>query len=260
VHVKIEDLGQVRGILADMDGVWFVENQSIPGADTALARIRARGLPLRIVTNTTTRSRAQLAEKMRRMGLVVDDNEIIHGPHVAAEYLRARGVGSVKLVIADAIRAEFAGFKESEHPDVIVIGDIGERWNYRLMTELFHLVMDGAEMVALHKGRYWQVANGLALDIGAFVTGLEYATGRTATVVGKPSPEMYRVALADLGLAAGDVVMIGDDIYHDVAGAQSAGIRGVLVKTGKYRDNLVGATGVAPDLIIDSIAVLATVL
>jgi HAD superfamily hydrolase (TIGR01458 family) len=194
---------------------------------------------------------------MQRMGLEVSEGEIVNSPTATLRHLRARGVKRVRLVVGDAVAREFAEFETSEAPEVIVIGDIGSRWDYRLMSELFRQVLDGAEMVAMHKGRYWQVEGGLALDIGAFVAGLEYATGKTATVIGKPSAEMYRTALADLGLGAGDVVMIGDDVHHDVAGAQAAGIRGVLVKTGKYRDDLVARSGVVPDLVIESIAELA---
>jgi HAD superfamily hydrolase (TIGR01458 family) len=258
--MRIEELAAVRGILSDMDGVWFVENDPVPGAARALARIRARSLPLRLITNTTTRTRTQIADRMRRMGLEVAPGEIVSAPTVAGELLRARGVRSVRLVVSDAIRGEFAGLPESDPAEVVVLGDIGNRWSYDLMNDLFRQVMDGAEMVALHRGRYWQVADGLALDIGAFVAGLEYATGRTATVVGKPSPEMYRAALASVGLPPDEVVMIGDDVYHDVAGAQAAGIRGVLVRTGKHREALVAASGVSPDLTLDSIAVLENVL
>ncbi len=251
------DLRRIRGLLADMDGVWFVDDRPIPGAADALSALRARRVPLRIVTNTTTRTRAQLAARMQGMGLGVAEHEIVNSPAAAVLHLRARGVRRVRLVVGDAIAGEFAEFESSAAPEVIVMGDIGERWDYRLMSELFHQVLEGAEIVALHKGRYWQVGDGLALDIGAFVAGLEYATGTTATVIGKPSPQMYRAALADLGLDAHEVVMIGDDIHHDVAGAQAAGIRGVLVKTGKYREDLVARSGVNPDLVIESIAELA---
>jgi HAD superfamily hydrolase (TIGR01458 family) len=174
--------------------------------------------------------------------------------------LRLRKVRSARLVVSDAIRGEFDGIEESVRPEVIVIGDIGNAWSYDLMNDLFHQVMDGAEIVALHRGRYWQVADGLKLDIGAFVAGLEFATGATATVIGKPSPQMYHAAIHDMNLEPDDVVMIGDDVHHDVGGAQAAGIRGVLVKTGKYRDVLVASAGIKPDLVIDSIAVLAGVL
>lgn len=258
--MTIEDLHDVDGILADQDGVWFVENEPVPGAHEALARIRERALPLRIISNTTTRTSEELAAKMCRMGMQVEPREVISPPRVAAQMLRARRVKSAKLVVSDAIRGEFGGIEESQHPDVIVIGDIGERWSYALMNELFQMVVGGAEIVALHRGRYWQVAEGLKLDIGAFIAGLEYATGSIATVVGKPSPAMFKAAVDDMGLAAEDVVMIGDDVHHDVHGAQRAGIRGVLVKTGKYRDALVASAGIKPDLVIDSIAVLAGVL
>jgi HAD superfamily hydrolase (TIGR01458 family) len=243
-----------------MDGVWFVENEPIPGAREAIERIRERQLPLRIISNTTTQTREALAAKMQQMGMLVDAHEIISTPRVTADLLRARRVRSARILVSDAVRGEFAGIESSERPEVIVIGDIGDAWSYALMNELFRLVMDGAEIVALHRGRYWQVADGLKLDIGAFVSGLEFATGTVATVVGKPSPQMFKAAIDDMGLSPADVVMIGDDVYHDVAGAQGAGIRGVLVKTGKYRDALVASAGIKPDLVIDSIAVLAGVL
>jgi HAD superfamily hydrolase (TIGR01458 family) len=258
--MTVEDLQHVRGFLSDMDGVWFVEDEPVPGAREALSRIRARNLPLRLISNTTTRTREQLAGKMQKMGMEVEPREIISTPRVAADMLRARGVRTARLVVADAVRGEFDGLLPSDRPEVIVIGDVGDAWNYLLMQELFRLVMDGAEIVALHRGRYWQVADGLKLDIGAFVAGLEYATGAIATVVGKPSPQMFKAAIEDMKLPPTDVVMIGDDIRHDVGGAQQAGIRGVLVRTGKFREALAGTAGVKPDLTIDSVAVLAGVL
>jgi HAD superfamily hydrolase (TIGR01458 family) len=257
--MKTEDLRSVRGILADMDGVWFVDQEPVPGAAAALERIRARGLPLRIISNTTRRTCEQLADKMRRLGMPVEAHEVISTPRVAALWLREHGVRTARLLVCDDIRGEFEGIRPSEHPDAIVIGDIGNAWSYDLMSELFHQVMGGAKIVALHRGRYWQVAEGLKLDIGAFVVGLEYATGVPATVIGKPSPEMFQAALRDLGLAPENVVMIGDDVRQDVGGAQKSGICGVLVKTGKYRPGLV--TGeVTPDLTLDSIADLARLL
>jgi HAD superfamily hydrolase (TIGR01458 family) len=258
--MRVEDLHDVGGILADQDGVWFVENEPVPGAREALARMRERELPLRIISNTTTRTSDELAAKMCAMGMHVDAREVISPPRVAAQMLRARRVKRAKLLVSDAIRAEFEGIDDAPHPEVIVIGDIGERWSYALMNELFRMVVEGAEIVALHRGRYWQVADGLKLDIGAFIAGLEYATGSIATVIGKPSPAMFKAAIDDMGLTADDVVMIGDDVHHDVHGAQNAGVRGVLVKTGKYREALVASTGIKPDLVIDSIAVLAGVL
>ncbi len=255
--MKANDLKSIRGLLTDMDGVWLVGNTAVPGAAEALARLRSRGLPMRFVTNTTTRTPAQLSAKMRAMGLDVPADEFVTTPAATARYLRAQGISSVRLVVADAVRGAFDGFTESARPEAVVIGDVGEAWNWDLMQDLFRTIMNGARMIAMHKGRYWQVADGLRMDIGAFIAGLEYTTGQTATVIGKPSAEMFRTALESIGMEARDVVMVGDDADMDVAGAQRAGIRGVLVKTGKYRDDTFAASGVIPDLILESIAALS---
>lgn len=253
----LDEIAGIKGLLTDMDGVWFVGDRALPGAIEALARLRARSIPIRFVTNTTTTSRAEMARKMLSMGFDVDASEFVTTPAAAASLLRAGGIERVRLVISPSIRGDFTGFVTTPPHQAIVIGDIGRAWNYDLMSDLFLQVMNGAEIVALHKGRYWQEPSGLMLDIGAFVTGLEYATGKAAALVGKPSPAMYYAALTDLGLEPEDVVMIGDDIYNDVAGAQSAEIRGVLVRTGKFRAEFVAASGVEPDLVLDSIAELA---
>jgi len=136
----------------------------------------------------------------------------------------------------------------------VIVGDVGKSWDYDLMNRVFRMVIGGAELVALHKGRYWQVEDGLRMDIGAFVAGLEYATGKQATVIGKPSAEFFHLALADMRLDPEAVAMIGDDIGGDVGGAQSVGMKGVLVRTGKYREDLVSGSGITPDMIVDSIA------
>ncbi len=252
--MQLEDLHDVKGVLADMDGVWFVGEHALPGAIEALSKIRKRNIPIRFVTNTTTKTRAEMARRMLSMGFDVDASEFTTTPAAAAALLRAGGIERVKLVISPSIRGEFEGLSTKPPHQAIIIGDIGRAWNYDLMSELFKLTMDGAEIVALHKGRFWQTQDGIALDIGAFVAGLEYAAGKSASVVGKPSPAMYYAALADLGMEAEDVVMVGDDIYNDVGGAQSAGIRGILVKTGKYREDFATRSGVTPDLIVGSIA------
>jgi HAD superfamily hydrolase (TIGR01458 family) len=258
--VIIDDFREIKGLLTDMDGVWFVGERALPGAIEALARFRAKSIPVRFVTNTTTTTRSQMASKMLSLGFDVDASEFVTAPTAATALLRAGGIERVRLVISPSIRGEFEGLSTKPPHQAIVIGDIGRAWNYDLMSELFRQIMDGAEIVALHKGRYWQVEDGLALDIGAFVAGLEHATGKAAAVIGKPSPAMFYAALSDMGLEAEDVVMIGDDIHNDVAGAQAAGIRGVLVKTGKYRPEWVDASGVEPDLTVNSIADIAAAL
>ena len=254
------DLAPADAFLFDMDGVWFVGDHAVPGAARTLARIRTLCKPLRIVTNTTTQTRDQLASKLQGLGFDIRPDEIINSVHAAVLFLRSQGNPSCHLIVADNIRHLFAGFPTSETPDYVVIGDIGDEWSYGVLNQAFGMVMGGARILALHKGRYWQVEDGLRLDMGAFVAGLEYATGSEAVVAGKPSRTMFEAALADMGVDASRAVMVGDDIHSDVGGAIAAGIRGVLVKTGKYREELVADSGVTPDLVIDSVAEMADLL
>lgn len=256
------DFERIDAILFDMDGVWFVGEAPVPGAAEALARVRERGLPCRFITNTTTATRDALAGKMRRLGLPVDAVEIINAPRATSLYLASLGNPSCHLLVHDDARADLSCTLAApgERPDVVVVGDIGERWSYPILNEAFRMLVEGASLVAMHKGRYWQVEDGLALDIGAFVAALEYASGKEAVLVGKPSPTIFRSALDDLDVEPGRAVMVGDDVHSDVGGAQAVGIGGVLVRTGKYRDDLVARAGVTPDLVVDSVAALGNLL
>ncbi len=150
----------------------------------------------------------------------------------------------------EAVRAE------ESTPDAVVLGDLGAGWSFALLQEAFTAVLNGAAMVALSKDRYFQEHGRLTLDAGPFVAGLEYATGRTATVVGKPSAEFYQAALASLGRAADGVVMVGDDLWSDIQGAQRAGLRAWLVRTGKFREERLRESGIVPERVIDSVAEL----
>jgi HAD superfamily hydrolase (TIGR01458 family) len=244
----------VKGFLFDLDGVFHVGDNVVPGAIETIAYLRFHNIPHRFTTNTSTRSRESLANKLQGIGLPITAKEIISSPYAAVLYLRGRSDPRCHFVLAeDAIR-DFAEFTTTDdHPNVIVLGDVGDRWSYALLNDLFRMMMDGAELIALHKGRYWQVEDGLRMDIGAFVAGLEYVTSKPATIIGKPSQSFFELALKELGLSAEQVAMIGDDIVSDVGGAQAAGLRGILVKTGKYREEIAEQSPVQPDLILKSI-------
>jgi HAD superfamily hydrolase (TIGR01458 family) len=145
--------------------------------------------------------------------------------------------------------------------DAVVLGDLGERWTYQLMQEAFEQVMAGATLLALSRDRYWLQGDRLALDAGPFVAALEYATGATAIIAGKPSPAFFAAAVRSLG--AGDaarIAMVGDDLWSDVEGAQRAGLQGWLVRTGKFRDEVLRQSSITPDRIVTSVAELAMYL
>lgn len=243
-----------KGILFDLDGVLYVGSHAIEGAVDAVARIQTSGMPCRFVTNTSTLSLASLQQKINALGFSVRQQDIISAPQAALLYLREQNDPVCRFLLKDNVLGDFSEFRQSDTAaEYIVVGDIGDAWSYALLNEVFNCLINGAKLIAIHKSRYWQTEHGLQMDIGGFVHGLEYASGTTAMIIGKPSTDFYHIALNDLGLEAGEVAMIGDDIDADVGGAQQAGLLGVLVRTGKYRQSYADASPVNPDLTLDSV-------
>lgn len=255
------NLDDIRGILFDLDGVLYVGDQVIDGAIDTIRYVKEKQIAHRFVTNTTTQSREALSQKLRALGFPIEPRDILSTPAAACDYLRQRQPHSCYFLVSEAVRDEFREFATSEtSPDVVVIGDIGRTWSYDLVNHLFRMVMSGADIIALHKGKYWQTEEGLRVDIGAFIAGLEYVTSVDATVIGKPSPAFFQAAVRELDLPKDEIVMVGDDIDADVGGAQQCGIRGILVRTGKYRQEAVAASSIVPDATLDSIARLVQYL
>jgi HAD superfamily hydrolase (TIGR01458 family) len=245
----------VRALLLDLDGVLYVEDEPIPGAAGAVGALRALGVDLRFVTNTTARSRAGTLHKLERLGFGVPERELVTPAALAVRHCRERGHRRVALVMNDEVKADFAELEEvGEQADAVILGDLGPALDYDVLNHAFRLLTQGAELVALQKNRYWLKADGLALDVGPFVAALEYATGREAFVVGKPAPGFFELVLADLGVEASAAVMVGDDVESDIGGALRAGLSAVLVRTGKYRPEAARSAGVEPTATVDSIA------
>ena len=245
----------IEGLLLDLSGVVYVQDEAVPGAADALAKLRDGGIPLRLVTNTTMRPRRSILERLERLGIEADPSELLTPATLAARRCEEAGYESVSLVVLDELREDLEGLEEGEGSvDAVIVGDLGEGWDYEVLNRAFRQLMDGAELIALQKNRYWETAEGLSLDAGPFVSALEYATGREAEVVGKPSNAFFELALSELGVRADRAAMVGDDIEADVGGAMDAGLAGILVRTGKYREDLVRKSGIEPTATVDSIA------
>jgi HAD superfamily hydrolase (TIGR01458 family) len=243
----------IKGVLLDLDGTLYVGGEAVAGAREAVGSLRASGLAVRYVTNTTRKPRAWVCERLRSMGFEVEEAEIFT-PALAA--VGRIGSGTCFALVDDSLRGDLAGLTlTDERPDYVLVGDLGEEFTYARLNPAFRHLMDGAELLALQKNRYWQTDVGLSLDAGPFVAALEFASGKKASVVGKPEREFFRLALEDLGLEAGQVAMVGDDAEADVAGARRAGLVGIQVRTGKWQAD----TGEA-DLVIDSVADLPGVV
>jgi HAD superfamily hydrolase (TIGR01458 family) len=244
-------------VLLDIDGVLHVGDQPIAGAVDALEQLRELSAGVRLVTNTTSKSRGQVVGHLRELGFALAEHEVLTPAAMAVGHCREQGYRSVRLLVGEALLEDLSELSEhsSEHSvDAVVLGDLGQRVSAEVLNDAFRLLMDGAQLVALQHNRYWRREDGLALDVGAYAAALEYATGREAVVVGKPAPAFFAAALADLHTAPQAAVMVGDDIEADVGGALDAGLRGVLVRTGKYREDTLGASAVTPTHIVDSIA------
>jgi HAD superfamily hydrolase (TIGR01458 family) len=226
-------MSAIRGVLLDLDGVLYVGRAPLPGALDALARLRASGLPVGFVTNTTRRSRRTIRADLAAMGIDVADEELHTPARAVVNWLQAQR-RSPYLLIHHGLGEDFAGIR-ADGAEAVVVGDAGEGFTYGALNQAFRLLADGAPLLALAMNRYFRETDGLSLDAGPFVAALEYASGTRAELFGKPSQAFFHAAVAPLGCRPAEVVMVGDDVEADVNGAIAAGLGGILVRTGKYR-------------------------
>jgi HAD superfamily hydrolase (TIGR01458 family) len=250
----------MAAILVDVDGVLHVSGAPIAGAAPAMRRLRDAGHRLRFVTNTTTRSRAQVAEQLREMRIELDDDELQTIGVVAARALKGKRVLALTMpgILDDLDGLQLVGM----NVDAVLIGgadegeETGRIFSYLNLNRAFHELDAGAELYCLHKNRWWQTADGPRLDAGAFVAGLEYAADIEATVLGKPSAAYFTAALEALDAEPELTWMVGDDLESDCLGAHRHGMKTILVRTGKFRPDEVERSRVQPDAIVSSIAQL----
>jgi len=243
-------------LLIDMGGVLYERDEPIEGATDTVDWLVGEGIPHRFLTNTTSRPRSGLVDKLAGLGIEVDADAILTPPVAAAAWLRDQGARRLALFVPDATKAEFDGFTDAERDvDAVVVGDLGDAWNFARLNQAFQLLMSdrAPALVALGMSRYFRAGGELRLDAAPFVVALSHASGVEPQVLGKPAAAFFRSGLESLGVAADRAMMIGDDLVTDVGGAQDAGIRGMLVRTGKYQgeDN---SDAVTPHAVVDSFA------
>jgi len=253
-----ERLDGVDGLLIDIDGVLTLSWEPIDGAREAVKRLRAAKVPMRFVTNTTSIPCAEVIDRLDAAGIPVDGHQVFTAPIATAAWLNAAYPGArCHLLNSGDLADDLHGLDLvplDEPADVVLLGGAGPEFSYDALNRALGLLLDGAELVAMHQNRYWRTREGISLDTGAFLAALEHAAGVTGTVVGKPSPEFFATALTDLDLDPHHVAMVGDDIESDVLAGQAVGMHGVLVKTGKYRAATVLEADGTPDRKVASFA------
>jgi HAD superfamily hydrolase (TIGR01458 family) len=254
----------VRAALIDLDGVVYEGERAVAGAPEAIAWLQERGIPHLFLTNTTSRPRSALVDKLARLGIETDSGHVFTPPAAATAWLAERAPGPAALFVPEATAAEF-GDTPRLAPDAesgaaaVVLGDLGAGWDFSTLNRAFRLLMAEPRpaLVALGMTRYWRAADGLRLDVAPFVKALEHASGARAVVLGKPAPDFFHAGLARVACEPREAVLIGDDIVGDVQGAQRVGVRGILVRTGKFRESDL-AGEIRPDAVLDSIAEFPT--
>jgi HAD superfamily hydrolase (TIGR01458 family) len=241
-------VSDIEGLLLDIDGVLAVSWEPLPGAVQAMASLRAERVPFRLITNTTTHTRRDLAATLREAGFEVDGDEIVTAVTATSSYLQEHHAGRRAFVLTDGVPIAGA----PQEADVIVIGGASDAFTYQTMNGIFRRLMEGVPLVGMHRNLYWKTSQGWELDGGAYIAGLEEATGTRAVICGKPARTYFEAALALLGVPAARAAMVGDDVTNDIEGARAAGMTGVLVRTGKFReaDLAIGS----PDVVLDSLA------
>ena len=250
---------RVEGLLIDLDGTLYTNDGPVAGAREALERLDRAGIAYRLVTNATHEPRRRLAARLKALGLTVEEGRIFTPATAVAERLRDEGTSCLPLV-DESLLEDLQGVRIThDSPGCVLVGNLGDGFTYGRLDAAFRHLMNGAELVALSKNRYWQRAGGeLSLDAGPIVAALEYASGGRATCVGKPERAFFELALRDLGLPHGAVAVVGDDPELDVGGARAAGLRAILVETGRYRPG--SETPARPDLVLESVARLPEAL
>jgi HAD superfamily hydrolase (TIGR01458 family) len=259
---------RISAVMLDIDGTLTVSWRPVPGAVEAVTQLQEAGFAVGLTTNTTSRTRAGIASALREAGFRVGPGDIFTAPAITAAYLAGNHPGTrCALLNSGDISEDLPGVTiigdgdtGCPEPEVVILGGAGREFSYQALNRVFGYVLGGARLVAMSRNLYWRTDSGLQLDAGAFLAGLEQAAGVRAEVTGKPAAAFFATVLASLGAGASQAVMVGDDIEADVLGAQRHGLAGVLVRTGKYRDEAVASASGLPDHVIGSVAELPALL
>lgn len=243
----------IKGLLIDLVGVVYQGNTPIAGSIEAITRLKKTAIPFRYLTNTTSKPKRAILRELQDIGLIVESREIFTPTDAARSYLIAHDLKPYFL-ISSALHEDFTGIPSGKKP-AVVIGDAGDDFTYDNLNLAFRQLEAGAELIALANNRKFTGDNGeMYLDVGAFVAALEFGSSRRATVLGKPSPDFFQLAVNSMGLRPGETAMIGDDAEFDASAAVTSGLFGVLVHTGKWQPGAAEQVTPPPSAEFDDLA------
>lgn len=245
----------IKAIMTDIGGVLYVGSEPIEGAPEALKTLRSH-YPLRLISNTTRSTPFQIVKHLQKLGFAIDESEIYTALAATRDYVRAKEYKAYTL-LTDEANDYFSGLRSNGHVDCVVVADAHQNFQFESMNQAFRHLEEGAELIGAAKSRYFKDSDGkLTIGTGSWIAALEFATGKEATIIGKPSASFFHLVAESLGMKPHEVLMVGDDIISDIGGAQQAGFKTALVKTGKFKESDLESE-IKPDIICDSFADLA---
>ncbi|WP_337873221.1 HAD hydrolase-like protein [Ignavibacterium sp.] len=221
-----------KPLLIDFDGVIKIGKELASDAKSFFDFIDSNHIPACILSNSTLRTAEMMRDFLSQKGLELKIPAFT-AFDVTLEYVK-HNYQRVKVYCRDYLLHYFNGLISYENPQAVVIGDIGDKWNFETMNQIFNYVIKGADIVAMHKNKFWMPEGKPILDTGAFITAIEYASDKKAIIIGKPSPLYFKTALEQIGFSSSEeFFMISDDIENDVLAAQKIGGKGILMLAGK---------------------------
>ena len=242
-----------KGVIFDIDGVLEFQGEAYPKAVELLETLRKKGVAIRILSNSTLKSRKVCTEKLNRHGFGVTEAEVITASWATAHYLRNLKPKSCWVMLKGKGIEEFKEFKiDDQAPEYIVLGDYREEFRFENLNKALKLLLQGAKLIVMIPEKIDHSLGEVELTVGAYGQMLEDAAGIKATYIGKPSAYMFDIAIDSIGIDRSQVLMVGDRVSTDIAGARRAGIPSVLVKTGEFKPgDLEG--DIQPDFMVDAV-------
>lgn len=251
-------LKNIKAIMSDIGGVLYVGSEAIDGASDALDRLREH-YPLRLISNTTRQTPATIITHLKKLGFHIKDEEMYTALAATKEYVSSKGYKAFTL-LTDEANEYFAELRSEEKVECVVVADAYKNFQFESMNQAFRHLEEGAELIGAAKSRYFKDSDGkLTIGTGSWITALEFASGKEATIIGKPSASFFHLVANSLGFEPHEVLMVGDDIISDIGGAQTAGFKTALVRTGKFKESDLHSE-IKPDIICDSFTELADLL
>ncbi|BBZ00980.1 hydrolase [Mycolicibacterium chitae] len=267
----------IGGVLFDIDGVLVTSWRPIEGAAETLRTLADRQIARSYLTNTTTRTRVQIADLLTEAGMPVGPDDVVTAAVLTADFVRNRypdarcflvNSGDIAddmpgLDIVSSVDAR--GGPMPETPDVVLLGGAGPEYDHVTLSWVYDWMAQGVPVVAMHRSTSWEASDGLRIDTGMYLLGMEEVSGRKAIAVGKPAPEGFLSAAARLGVEPDEMYIVGDDLNNDVLAGQVVGMTGVLVRTGKFRQDTLDRWAadefaMQPNHVVDSVADLPELL